>query len=46
MSTSDLVEALIASGIENHEGPSWHSFTPQKLQAIRDELDARLPPRS
>jgi len=45
MSASELVDALVMSAIENHEGPSWHSFTARKLQAIRDELDARLPPR-
>jgi len=45
MSTSVLIEALIVSGIENHEGdgPTLRSRSPIKLQAIRDELDARLP---
>ena len=43
--TSELIEALVTAGIEHHEGPSWHSFTPAKLQTIRAELDARIPAR-
>lgn len=43
--TSELIEALITAAIEHHEGPSWRSFTPAKLQTIRVELDARIPAR-
>lgn len=44
--TSDLIDALITSAIENHEDSSWHSIPSDKLVAIRVELNARLPPRS
>ncbi len=50
LTTSELVEALVTTATDAHEndyhGSSWRSFTGILLDAIRAELNTRLPPKA